>query len=72
MGKDADFVVWDPDGVTEVIGVGLEHRHPLTPYEGMRLRGKVEKVIAGRANSFTKEAGVIGVGGRMLERAWST
>ncbi|MEX1126010.1 MAG: amidohydrolase family protein, partial [Acidimicrobiia bacterium] len=72
VGKDADFVVWDPDGLTEVIGSGLEHRHSLTPYEGMRLRGKVEKVTLGGQTLFTKEAGVVGFGGRMLERGWST
>lgn len=71
-GMDADFVVWDPDGVTEVVGTGLEHRHPMTPYEGMRLRGKVEKVTLGGHTLYTPEAGVLGLGGRMLERTWST
>ena len=71
-GMDADFVVWDPDGVTEVVGTGLEHRHPMTPYEGMRLRGRVEKVTLGGHTLYTPEAGVLGLGGRMLERTWST
>jgi allantoinase len=70
VGMDADFVVWDPDGVTEVVGAGLEHRHPLTPYEGMRLRGKVEKVTLGGQTLYTPGAGVVGPGGRMLERGW--
>jgi allantoinase len=72
VGKDADFAVWDPDGVVEVLGAGLEHRHSLTPYEGMRLRGKVEKVILGGQTLFTPATGVVEVGGRMLERTWST
>jgi allantoinase len=72
IGKDADFLVWDPDGVTEVIGSGLEHRHSLTPYEGMRLRGKVEKVTLGGQTLYEQESGVLGFGGRMLERGWST
>ena len=71
-GMDADFVVWDPDGVSDVVGAGLEHRHPLTPYEGMRLRGKVEKVVLGGQTLFTPEMGILGVGGRMLKRTWST
>ncbi len=71
VGMDADFVVWDPDGINDVVGAGLEHRHPLTPYEGMRLRGKVEKVILGGQTLFAPATGVIGDGGRMLERAWS-
>jgi allantoinase len=72
VGKDADFVVWDPDGFTDVVGAGLEHRHPLTPYDGMRLRGKVEKVTLGGQTLYTPEAGVVGPGGRMLERGWPT
>jgi allantoinase len=44
-GMDADLVVWDPDGEIEVHGSRLEHRHPITPYEGMRLRGKVHATL---------------------------
>ncbi len=40
-GKDADFVVWDPDSTFVVRGEELEHRHPLTPYEGRTLSGRV-------------------------------
>jgi allantoinase len=46
-GRDADFVVFDPDGETVVRGAELHHRHPLTPYEGMRLRGRVVDTIRG-------------------------
>lgn len=41
VGKDADLVVFDPDGETLVRGDQLLHRHPLTPYEGMVFRGRV-------------------------------
>jgi allantoinase len=44
-GSDADLVVWDPDAETIVNGAGLHHRHPITPYEGMRLRGRVMTTI---------------------------
>lgn len=47
VGKDADFVVFDPDGETVVRGQDLFHRHPLSPYEGMRLRGRVVDTILG-------------------------
>ena len=66
-GKDADFVIWDPDGATEVDGQALEHRHPLTPYQGMRLRGRVEKTILGGEAVFD-QGEVSGRGGRMLVR----
>lgn len=40
-GADADFVVWDPAEEFIVHGAHLQHRHPLTPYEGRRLVGVV-------------------------------
>ena len=46
-GGDADFVVFDPEGETLVRGGELEHRHSLTPYEGMRLRGRVVDTVLG-------------------------
>ncbi len=42
VGQDADLVVWDPEATFEVRPADLHHRHPLTPYAGLRLRGVVE------------------------------
>lgn len=68
IGADADFVVWDPDGVTKVVGANLEHRHPLTPYEGLVLRGRVLATLLG--GDFVFENGATrGRRGRMLRRA---
>lgn len=67
VGMDADLAIWDPDGATEVKGTDLEHRHPLTPYEGMTLRGSVVKTFLGGRTIF--EDGVVVPGhGRMLRR----
>jgi allantoinase len=44
-GLDADFVIWDPDTETPVDPAALHHRHPVTPYAGMRLRGRVLTTI---------------------------
>jgi allantoinase len=67
MGKDADLVVWDPEGVLEVRGKNLEHRHKTTPYEGMRLRGTVVATILGGEAVFAD--GTLSPGrGRMLRR----
>ena len=44
-GYDADFVVWRPEAPFTVRGEGLEHRHPGTPYEGLRLKGVVERTF---------------------------
>lgn len=40
-GRDADFVVWDPDATFIVDPARLHHRHPLTPYAGATLPGVV-------------------------------
>jgi allantoinase len=40
-GRDADFVVFDPDSETKVTAQGLYTRHPVSPYLGERLWGKV-------------------------------
>ncbi|MGQ0714260.1 MAG: allantoinase AllB [Gemmatimonadaceae bacterium] len=42
-GGDADFVVWEPESAFTVDARTLEHRHKLTPYDGMRLRGVVRE-----------------------------
>jgi allantoinase len=67
LGKDADFVVWDLGGVTEVRGEALEHRHPLTAYEGMQLRGRVETTIL-RGETIFEQGRVASGHGRMLRR----
>ena len=41
-GYDADLVVWDPDAEFTVDAAALYHRHPVTPYHGARLRGRVK------------------------------
>jgi allantoinase len=40
-GKDADLIVWDPDAEWSVDPAPLYHRHPVTPYANLRLRGRV-------------------------------
>jgi allantoinase len=45
VGRDADLVVWDPDAEWTVDPSTLYHRHPVTPYAGRRLRGRVLKTL---------------------------
>lgn len=45
VGKDADFVVWNPDASFEVTPEAVHHRHKLTPYAGRALDGVVRATI---------------------------
>ena len=40
-GADADVVIWNPDAEADVDASRLYHRHPVSPYDGRRLRGRV-------------------------------
>jgi len=42
-GYDADLVVWDPDTSVVVDAAHLHQRHPVTPYAGRTLRGRVHR-----------------------------
>ena len=44
-GCDADVVIWNPEREFVVDAAHLEHRHKLTPYQGERLAGVVEKTF---------------------------
>ncbi len=43
-GRDADLVAFAPDEIAEVDPAALHHRHPVTPYAGLALRGAVRRV----------------------------
>jgi allantoinase len=42
LGADADFVLIDPDAEWTIRGADLLHKNKWTPYEGRRIRGKVD------------------------------
>jgi allantoinase len=44
-GYDADFVIFDPETEFEVTPEKLHFRHPVSPYIGQKLRGRVESTI---------------------------
>ena len=46
-GCDADFVAFDPEAEWTVRGSELLHRHPVTPYDGRTLTGRVSRVWLG-------------------------
>ena len=44
-GADADLVFWDPEAEFTIDPANLYHRHPVSPYAGMAVRGRVVKTI---------------------------
>lgn len=68
-GLDADLVIWDPDAHATVDPLALQHRHPITPYAGMRLRGVVRTTLL-RGNTIFHDGAVTPVpSGRVIRRA---
>jgi allantoinase len=65
VGYDADLVAFDPDAAFTVRGAALQHRSPVTPYEGRVLDGCVRQAwLRGRAVTGDSRPG-----GRLLRRA---
>ncbi len=44
-GRDADLIFWDPDAEAVVDEHALHHRHPMTPYAGRTVRGRVHTTL---------------------------
>src|SRR6185295_10897356 len=65
VGCDADLVIWDPDASATVDARLLFHRHSVTPYDGMTLRGQVRTTILRGDVIFDRGALVGSPRGRM-------
>ena len=68
VGRDADLVVWSPEGEFVVEAAGLRHRHPLTPYLGRRLAGVVEATYLRGEPVFRRGAPDTPPRGQLIER----
>lgn len=58
-GFDADFVVWDPDAKWTIKAAELFHRHPITPYDGCEVNGKILRTYV-RGQQVFREGHVLG------------
>ncbi|MEA3208659.1 MAG: allantoinase [Chthoniobacter sp.] len=67
-GANADLVLVDPKGQTEVTSGSLRYRHPHSPYGGQRLRGRVVRTLL-RGRTICLEDRLIGEPrGRLVNR----
>ena len=67
-GRDADLVVFDPDAVSRVDPAELHHRHPVTPYAGTRLDGRVLATYVRGVRVYADGGFPDGHAGRLLRR----
>jgi allantoinase len=65
-GCDADLVFFNPDATAVVDPATLFHRHPITPYAGMRLKGTVHKTMLRGEVVFEEGAFRSASSGRLL------
>ncbi|MEO5821519.1 MAG: allantoinase AllB [Vicinamibacteraceae bacterium] len=65
-GYDADLVVWDPDESFTVSADGLFYRHPISPYVGAALRGRVHRTFLRGHEVYDGQGHPAGPIGRVL------
>jgi allantoinase len=68
-GRDADLVVWEPDAAFTVSPQRLYHRHKLTPYQGRRLYGVVERTYLRGTKIAEDGVTFAGPTGQVLKRS---
>ena len=56
-GYDADLVVWSPEELADTSPENLQHKHKVTPYAGMQLRGRVVATFVRGRQVFDAEGG---------------
>jgi allantoinase len=68
QGLDADLVIWHPEEEFTVQAAGLRHRHPLSPWLGRRLAGRIEATYLRGEPVFREDAPDAPPRGQLLER----
>lgn len=66
IGRDADLVVFDPDAEAPVDPTALHHLHPVTPYAGAVVSGRVRATYVRGAQAYDSGRFPAEPGGRIL------
>jgi allantoinase len=67
-GRDADLVIWDPAAVATIDRATLHHRHAVSPYHGLQLRGAVRTTMLRGEVVFEDGKFSAAPGGRFVRR----
>lgn len=65
-GYDADLVIWNPEATFTVNARALHHRHAVSAYDGMTLRGVVERTILRGVEVYSRGHFAITPAGRWI------
>ncbi|PPQ63996.1 hypothetical protein CVT24_009425 [Panaeolus cyanescens] len=66
IGSDGDIIVWDPDYQYEVTNELLQFKNKISPYQGLKLYGRVEQVYLRGQIAFKQDTGFQEPIGRLL------
>ena len=66
VGKDADLVVFEPDGASEIDPTELHQRNPITPYAGWPLDGRVTATYVRGVEVYSEGRFPVELAGRLL------
>jgi len=69
LGYDADLVIWDPEAEFMVDAASLQHRHAITPYNGRRLRGAIERTYLRGRRVYERGQPFPAASGQLLSRS---
>jgi allantoinase len=69
LGDDADLVIWDPEAEFMVDAASLQHRHAITPYNGRRLRGAIERTYLRGRRVYERGQPFPAASGQLLSRS---
>ncbi|PKL24573.1 MAG: dihydroorotase [Spirochaetae bacterium HGW-Spirochaetae-3] len=70
VGMDADLVLVDPSGVYEVRGSELLSKGTITPFEGMRLAGRIRETMVRGRTVWNAASGIIAEAGYGKHLRW--
>jgi allantoinase len=69
LGYDADLVIWNPEAELTVDAALLQHRHKITPYDGRRLRGAIERTYLRGRRVYERGQPFPAPSGQLLSRS---
>ena len=68
VGKDADFVLFDPETPQTISAQNLHHKNPISAYDGLEITGQIAATILRGTIIYTREDGITENTGEFIYR----